>query len=432
MINAPLLGAFFMFSSKITARIKIMLKRIKIQGYKSLVDVEVEFQPLTVLFGPNAAGKSNLLDALQLLSSLATSRNLHDVFASPYRGTVLESFTFGPKGTKGLLEQEKASFSIEADIELSQRTIETTLRRFQLPESVQIEGDQGNNKSLTYSPDIDFSEIKLIKYFIEVEINPKSGFPPRSRQIITWLDAQGLKARGVTIEGTESAFSLSPRLFELVPFVLALREELASWRFFNLEPNERMRQPTPFREAHHIGRTGEDIGPFLNTLRAINERQFKTIGKSLHLLIPEITGIDVSVNDQGNVEVQLMQGETPLPASVLSEGTWRILSLLTLGSIKEPPALLGFEEPEIGINAQRLDLIADVLKNLTYLDIQVIATTHSPTLLDLIPHKSLFVVQQREGKTSINPVTSFYKSPAYAKRRLVSERLLRGDFNVWN
>src|SRR5581483_7002379 len=109
-----------------------MLKRIKIQGYKSLVDVETELQPLTVLFGPNAAGKSNFLDALQLLSRIATSTNLRDAFAPPYRGTILESFTFGPKGIQGLLEQERASFSLEIDVELSQRSIEATLNRFQM------------------------------------------------------------------------------------------------------------------------------------------------------------------------------------------------------------------------------------------------------------------------------------------------------------
>ena len=49
-----------------------MLKRVHIKGYKSLSDVEVRLSPLTLLFGPNAAGKSNFLDALQLLSKLAT------------------------------------------------------------------------------------------------------------------------------------------------------------------------------------------------------------------------------------------------------------------------------------------------------------------------------------------------------------------------
>ena len=57
-----------------------MLKRIHIKGYKSLADVAVSLSPLTLLFGPNAAGKSNFLDALQLLSKLATSRTLKEAF----------------------------------------------------------------------------------------------------------------------------------------------------------------------------------------------------------------------------------------------------------------------------------------------------------------------------------------------------------------
>jgi AAA15 family ATPase/GTPase len=97
-----------------------MLKRVKIQGYKSLADVEVHLQPLNVLSGPNASEKSNFLDALQLLSRIATSRKLQDAFNPPYRGTQLESFAFGTDGIQSLRLQEKASFSIEIDLELSQ------------------------------------------------------------------------------------------------------------------------------------------------------------------------------------------------------------------------------------------------------------------------------------------------------------------------
>ena len=91
-----------------------MLKRIHIQGYKSLENVEVSLSQLVVLFGPNAAGKSNLLDVLQLLSKLGTSRTVKEAFDPPYRGKPLESFTIGRKGIKGLLQQERLSFSIEA------------------------------------------------------------------------------------------------------------------------------------------------------------------------------------------------------------------------------------------------------------------------------------------------------------------------------
>jgi len=37
-----------------------MLNRIRIRDYKSLRDIDVELKPLSVLFGPNAAGKSKL------------------------------------------------------------------------------------------------------------------------------------------------------------------------------------------------------------------------------------------------------------------------------------------------------------------------------------------------------------------------------------
>ena len=83
-----------------------MLKRIEIKGYKSLVDVKVDLEPLVVLFGPNGAGKSNFLDALQLLSRMATSSTLMAAFEPPYRGKPLESFSFNQEGIPGLLKRQ--------------------------------------------------------------------------------------------------------------------------------------------------------------------------------------------------------------------------------------------------------------------------------------------------------------------------------------
>ncbi len=53
-----------------------MLKTLRVRGFKSLDDVTLDFPRLTVLFGPNASGKSNILDAVQALSRFATSRTL--------------------------------------------------------------------------------------------------------------------------------------------------------------------------------------------------------------------------------------------------------------------------------------------------------------------------------------------------------------------
>lgn len=53
-----------------------MLTRLQVRGFKSLWDVDVKFGPFTCIAGPNAVGKSNLFDAIQFLSRLATDNFL--------------------------------------------------------------------------------------------------------------------------------------------------------------------------------------------------------------------------------------------------------------------------------------------------------------------------------------------------------------------
>lgn len=419
-----------------------MLKRVKIRGYKSLVDVEVHLQPLTVLFGPNASGKSNFLDALQLLSRIATSENLRFAFAPPYRGTPLESFTFGPDGIQGLLTQEKASFSIEVDVELPQAVIDS------VNQQIRELGDAEKSS---------FVRERFLRYHIEIGLLLESGILYVANEYLIALTASGSPQGGspflewngsyrrlegqktIRLNGYRDRSFLLPYVPTFHPHLVAMREALANWFFFYLEPRERMRMPTPIKEVRHIGLMGEELAAFLNTLRVIDEPQFRAVEKALHMVVPSITGIDVGVNNSGEVELRLMQGQTPIPARVLSEGTLRILGLLALGGAKEPPALLGFEEPENGIHPDRLDLIASLLKTLSTDDTQVIVTTHSPTLLDLIPSESLYVCRRINGVTDIRPQSDWetkgHKSNLSdvlnkEETRSVSERLLRGDFDA--
>src|SRR2546423_7317308 len=168
-----------------------------------------------------------------------------------------------------------------------------------------------------------------------------------------------------------------------------------------------MRIPSPVKEVRQIGQMGEELAAFLNTLRALNEPQFRAMEKALHMLIPSITGIDVEVNNSGDVELSLLEGSTPISTRLLSEGTLRILGLLTLTGVKERPSLLGLEEPENGVHPHRIRLIASLLETLASSDTQVIATTHSPILVDLIPRESLYGCRKRDGQTLIEPFSNW-------------------------
>jgi AAA15 family ATPase/GTPase len=69
-----------------------MITYLKINGFKSFYNFEMEFTPFTVIAGANASGKSNLFDALTLLSRLAETDNLKRAF-SEQRGEFIELFT---------------------------------------------------------------------------------------------------------------------------------------------------------------------------------------------------------------------------------------------------------------------------------------------------------------------------------------------------
>ncbi len=436
-----------------------MLTRIKINGYKSLNPVELRLAELSILFGPNAAGKSNFLDCLQLLSKLATEKTIKEAFAPPYRGKPLESFTFGEKGIEGLLEQEKLTFSIEVDVRLSVAVVDAVNRQIRDMRRWSDEDDTADDNEKTSNA----VRERNLRYRIEVEMLPKSGILRVTDEYLAALTEKGeptgrrkpfLSREGkrlhVRLEGQahptyyeryldHSILSL-PHYPPHYPHLVAMRKELESWLFFYFEPRERMRTANPVKEVRHIGLMGEELASFLNTLKALDPRQFTAVEKAMRTLMPNVQGIDVEVSKLGEVELKLREHGVSVPARIVSEGTLRILGLLSLAGAQEQPSLIGFEEPENGIHPRRIQLVAELLKaRASSGETQYIVTTHSPLLPDLVNDESLFACKRIDGQTRIEPFAAW---GPLAKRGdidtalmdeeelTISERMLRGDFDA--
>lgn len=439
-----------------------MLRRIRIQDYKSLKDVEVDLQPLSVLFGPNAAGKSNFLDALQLLSRIASSRSLKEAFDPPYRGTPLESLFIGRGGIEELLDRDSAAFRVEADIELSRDSIERVEKEVR-----EFRSGGGSRRDRQRNSTVRDSYVRerRLRYVIEIEIVPRSGILRLKDESLTALrqDGKVKRSRNPFLERVNEHLHLRmekqshPMQFEVgidhaiisrplypphYPHLLAAKYELQNWSFFYFEPRERMRAPNPVQEVRHIGLMGEDLAAFLNTLKATNVRQFHAVEKGLRQIIRGVSGLDVAINKFGEVELSVLEGDarTPIPSRLVSEGTLRVIGLLAASSSIEHPSLIGLEEPENGIHPRRIELIAEYL--LTRVRVgrsQFVVTSHSPVLLDLIPAESLFVCQQIDRSTTVSAFSS--SGPLYrrgqiaeklsdpAEEDVLSLRLLRGEFD---
>jgi predicted ATPase len=433
-----------------------MIHRIRIKNYKSLRELDVTLSPLSLLFGPNAAGKSSFIDALQLLSRIASSRTLKEAFEPPYRGKPLESFSFDASGLEGLMKRDSASFVLEADLELSPAVIDAVNR--EISEAKRGQASDGTGAASKRAPS--FIHHKQLRYRIEVGISPKSGVLHVLDEYVVALGRDNQpKARPqpflervrdrihLRMEGQshptyfdrylDHSIVSRPHYSPHYPHLTALKKELQSWFFYYFEPRERMRAPTSVKEVRHIGLMGEELAAFLNTLRNLDQRQFEAVEKAMHTLIPAVTGIRTEVNRVGEVELSLMEGEVPMPARVVSEGTLRVLGLLSLTGVKEPPALVGFEEPENGVHPRRIRDIAKILINRAESgNTHLIVTTHSPILPDHIQDENLFVCRKQDGATVIEPFSTWgplgrrsgiAMALDEAEERLpVSQRLLRG------
>ncbi len=404
-----------------------MLKRIRIKGYKSLEDVEVELNGLTVLVGANASGKSNFLDAVQFLSQLATSRTVEEAFDFPHRGQPLDSFAVTQDGWGKQNEKEKLAFSIEADICLSKDTINAVNKRIKT--LLETDDETDNSKKVVRSAVREHN----LRYRIEVEFLRNSGEVRVSDEYLAALNSRGepktaQNGRAPFIEKSKNRINLRmegsgrptfhelglnytilsmaqylPQYLPRYPHLEAARSEFASWNFYYLEPRERMRTPMALKEESNIGIMGEKLSIYLYTLKESNIEKFKSLERSMQTLIPSIRSINPFRNKDNEIELRVNLEGKDYSAGVLSEGTLRLLGLLTTsgGGNNGQIPLVGFEEPENGVHPGLVSLIANFFRTQEYLgQTQYIVSTHSKELASEL-WENLYLVEIENGRTAI-------------------------------
>jgi len=384
-----------------------MLRRIAIKGFKSLEDVELELPRLVVLAGPNAAGKSNLLDALQMLARAGTQRTLADALADPIRGFPAEAFTLPVGGLPALMERPSASFSLEADLELPHSANGRAPDRTRYRIGIAIDPDTGvlsladeyfTRTTKDWRPK-DTARIEVVGGELHLRRSGGGGRPPHEQ-----LGANHSLLSDARLSGP------SYPLFELT------RDELRRWRTYYLDPQTAMRAAAPPREVEDIGARGEYIAPFLYGLKTQRPPAFAAVRRALTSVIPAIGNLDVDLDTKrGTLDIQIEQEGTTFSSRIVSEGTLRVLALCAL-AVTATSGLLAFEEPENGVQPQRLDRIADLLSSVGRRGgAQIVVTTHSPDFVAAMLQRAqsddqdvgIFGVGREGRSTVITPLPDF-------------------------
>jgi predicted ATPase len=388
-----------------------MLTYIKINGFKSFHNFEMEFSPFTVIAGTNASGKSNLFDALKLLSRLAESDSLKKAFKEQ-RGEFLELFTqYGEDQyasemsfTVDMLVNKNIgdAWGNKKELKYTRLRYELTIQRF--TNNLGIEDLFVSNErlvNLKHDDDI-WVRKRVPKSRLEdwrplvkgrrgipyMETTEENGIPT---VLVPQDGTAGNKRRFPLHSATRTVLSS----FDTIdfPHVLAAKEEMRSWKFLELNPED-LRQPTSKSTGEdHLSQSGKNLAAVLYRLKQDDPYTLKEISRKLQTFLPNFVEVSV-VDDVENKQYLIKlkdKDKKEYSSRVLSEGTLRILTLCILENDNKHTGLLCFEEPENGIHPRRISDMADLLKGLSVdfndIDVslhQIIVNTHSTVLVNCI------------------------------------------------
>ena len=357
----------------------MLIRKIRLQNLLSFGPESdwLEMKQLNVLIGPNAAGKSNLIEAIGLLQ--AAPKDLP--------GPIRKGGGVGEWIWKG--EPESVSASVDVILENPKGPLrygfafEEKGQRFEvIDERIETEKPYGDyDKPYLYfsyqngNPYVNYKQESERKLQRE-EINPEQSILEQRRDPDHYPE--------LTYVG------------DMFSRIRLYRE----WSFGRRTP-PRLPQPADLL-VDFLSEDCNNLGLVLNQMKQ-NPKVKKRLLDALRELYEGAIDFEVSILS-GTVQVVMQEDGiiTPIPATRLSDGTLRYLCLLAILCHPNPPPLICIEEPELGLHP---DILPDLGKLLIEASerCQLIVTTHSDILVDMMTDtpESVVVCEKHEGKTSM-------------------------------
>jgi predicted ATPase len=189
-----------------------------------------------------------------------------------------------------------------------------------------------------------------------------------------------------------------------------LRTRLLSIRSY-LFDHDAIARPATAKSGAELAANGANLAAVLVDRRETHPVEFARLTAELFRTMPEYDEVDFVARSDGALELRLRlaDGGDWISAENLSQGTLYVLAVLTLAFDPAPPAVVCIEEVDRGVHPRMLREVRDLLYRLSYpsetgalhTPVQVIATTHSPYMLDLFrDHPEEVVITEKHGSAA--------------------------------
>jgi predicted ATPase len=381
-----------------------MIKELELINWKSFQKATLYVDPLTVLIGNNASGKSNCLDALLFLNRVSQGVAIFpaiagDVNLLSLRGGI-EWICRKPE------KQFQLSITLGSDNERQDYRYDLTV----LINSSKAEVYAEELTLLTYGPRRGHPREKMLFQTKQEESN-SPGIPT---YFSTGTQGRGkrhdLNRSNIILSQVET-LNVKKEIVEGVKHVLSQLQ-----RIFVFDPiPSHMRNYTPLSEK--LLADGSNIA---GVLAGLENNRKQTVEETLTRYLKDLPDRDIKriwTEPVGKFKTDAMlyceegwenQSTHEVDARGMSDGTLRYLAIVTALLTREPGSLLVIEEVDNGLHPSRAHFLVDMLKTLgKERNIDVLVTTHNPALLDaaglsMVP---FIVVAHRNDKTGFSRLT---------------------------
>jgi predicted ATPase len=336
------------------------LQRIRITGFASLSDVELNPGRLTVLIGANGSGKSNVLRALRMVPLMRTGSLQRFVGEAGGASALLH---YGPKQTQAL--------SVELD----------------------FLGAKGLNR---YHARLGFASGDQLMFLDEsVGFQRKSDAPIRLDSIGAghW-ESELQKAK----EHNKTAGSLC--------FFLS---QLTFFHFHDTSMNSALRTHARAEDDRYLRSDGSNLAAYLarleNSEKEGDRAAWRRINGLVQRIAPSVKSLCTARLSEGSHSVRLDwidDNDHRFGVHQLSDGTLRAIALVT--ALAQPteslPKFISIDEPELGLHPAAIALLAELARSVSR-HTQVLFATQSTAFLDHFEPEEVVVVERRNNATHL-------------------------------
>lgn len=350
------------------------INRIKINGFRRLLHLDLAVQPFMVLIGSNGVGKTSFLDALSVLSASA-SGNLNNMLSQ--FGGIANVLTRG--------KSDELSFLVDMTVP-GHSPLEYELQLTARGTGYAIAGESLTQQRPGYSEPfrhIDSSDGD-IRYYE--------------------MDERRLVRPDWEHSPLETSLSQVPKMFRQPEELRRVLSTATQYHVLDVGPRAPVKMPQSMKPAALPGPDGADLVPYLYSLREGERERFEVIIDSLKAAFPDFEELNFPPVAAGMLAMTWKDKKfnKPIYMNELSEGTLRFLWLISLLQSPNLSTITMIDEPEVSLHPELLSLLADSMREAAQRT-QLVVATHSDRLIRFLQPEEVVVmdVDEEGGATAV-------------------------------